>query len=108
MATKDVNLKAQQLSRVMEALLSLDGNMPVIQGLIFLYVASQDRGTGTGPNGLAIAEALKIDATRVSRNLTRLTSAGLIAREMGDMGQKRNHITKAGWSYVERLASFIN
>jgi DNA-binding MarR family transcriptional regulator len=100
-------LKVQQLSNVMEQFLGLDSNMPVIQALIFLFVASRDLAQGVGPTGQDISEALKLDASRVSRNLARLAEAGLIERERGDMGVKRNTITKTGRKYLDRLTNLI-
>jgi DNA-binding MarR family transcriptional regulator len=100
-------LKVQQLSNVMEEFLSLDSNMPVVQALIFLFVASRDLAQGVGPTGQDISEALKIDASRVSRNLARLAEAGLVERERGDMGVKRNTITTTGRKYLNHLTNLI-
>jgi len=108
MTSPPVSLKAQQLSRVFEACLALDSTMPVIQAAIFLYVASRDRGPSTGATGLEIAEALQIDASRVSRNLLRLDEAGLITRDRVEMGQKRAQLTKEGARYRDHLVHLIS
>ncbi len=100
------SLRAAQLARVLEELLSYDEQMPVIQGLMFLYVAAHSH-EGEGPTGLDISTALHVQPPRVSRNLALLEDAELIERHKGHQGAKHARVTRKGQQLLERLTGLI-
>lgn len=95
--------QALGLFRVMGDLLRLDPNMPVAQALILTFVGA--RGRSQGPSVSDIAAHLEMSESRVSRNLTSLESAGLIAkgRDAVNFRVKIVTMTPAGASFLARL-----
>lgn len=89
------------LYRVMEELLRLDDQMPVVQALLFLYVA--EHTSQGGKSGIEIAADLGLGQPRVSRNLKLLEDAELIVRHKDQFGALRAVPTKQGQKFLARL-----
>jgi len=87
----------------MAELLRLDDNMPVIKALIFLHVAAHP-----GVSGLEVSEQLRLDPSRVSRNLQGLEEAKLIKREKDEFGSVRNRVSPAGGRFLSSLTRLVD
>jgi len=92
----------------MEDFFTLDSNMPVIQALAFLQIASRTAtGQRRGMSVTEVAEALSIDVSRASRNIGMLRDAGLIdsVRDPLDPRTKLNSATREGMAFLSKITS---
>ncbi|MDO9473500.1 MAG: MarR family transcriptional regulator [Caulobacter sp.] len=111
MSASNVKARAAGLSRMLEDLFALDGNMPVIQAMIFFHIAGRSSApASSGASVTDVAGALGIELSRTSRNIKLLCEAGLIQsrRDPNDPRVKLNTATADGLVLLSKLVGRLS